>query len=97
MVVSQGLDPGSESCCTQGQMGDGACAGNQGSRLQISKLTAGGKLQCTWEYNMPLCWLIQPTIHMNKLNRCRTAATAWRCWRSLTGKAQRPYSRRPRY
>jgi hypothetical protein len=35
-------------------MDDGACAGNQGSRLRISKLTAGGKLQSTWEYNMPL-------------------------------------------
>ncbi len=67
MVVSQGLDPGSESCCTQRQMGDGACASNQVSRLRISKLTAGGKLQSTWDYNMPLCWLIQPTIRLNKL------------------------------
>src|SRR6266568_8440677 len=97
MVVSQGLDPGSESCCTQTQIGDGACAGNQGSRLRISNLTAGGKLQSTWEYNMPLCWLIQPTIRLNKLNRYRSSATAW--WRSqlLTGKAQRRYSRRLRY
>jgi len=38
---------------------------------------AGGKLQPTWEYNMPLCWLIQPTIRLNKLNRCRSSATAW--------------------
>src|SRR6266849_6144434 len=41
------------------------------------ELTAGGKLQSTWEYNMPLCWLIQPTIRLNKLNRCRSSATAW--------------------
>jgi len=47
-------------------MDDGACAGNQGSRLRISKLPAGGKLQSTWEHNMPLCWLIQPTIRLNK-------------------------------
>jgi len=60
-----GLDPGSESCCTQRQMDDGACAGNQVSRLRMSKLMAGGKLQSTWEYNMPLCWLIQPTIRLN--------------------------------
>jgi len=25
---------------------------------EYQKLTAGGKLQSTWEYNMPLCWLI---------------------------------------
>jgi hypothetical protein len=75
----------------------GVCAGNQASRLRISKLTAGGKLQSTWEYNMPLCWLIQPIIRQNKLNLCRSSATAW--WRSqlLTGKARRRYSRRPRY
>jgi hypothetical protein len=60
MVVSQGLDPGSESCCTQRQMGDGACASNLVSRLLISKATAGGKLQSTWDYSMPLCWLTQP-------------------------------------
>ena len=35
--MPQGLDPGSESCCTQRQMDDGACAGNQVSRLRISK------------------------------------------------------------
>src|ERR1700730_7248630 len=78
-------------------MDDGACAGNQVSRLPISKLTAGGKHQSTWEYNMPLCWLIQPTIRLNKLNPCRSSATAWWRWRSLTGKAQRRYSHRPRY
>src|SRR5450432_3567237 len=97
MVVSQGLDSGSESCCTHRQMGDGACASNQVSRLPISKVTAGGKLQSTWDYNMPLCWLIQPTIRLNKLNRCRMKVTAWWHWQWLTGKGQRPYSRRPRY
>src|SRR5258705_12936683 len=61
-------------------MDDGACAGNRVRRLRISKLTAGGKLQSTWEYNMPLCWLIQPTIRLNKLNRCRSSATAWWPW-----------------
>src|SRR5882757_8587904 len=97
MVVPQGLEPGSGSCCTQRQMDDGACAGNQVSRLRMSKLMAGGKLQSTWEYNMPLCWLIQPTIRLSKLNLCRSPATAWWRWRSLTGKAQRRYSRRPKY
>jgi len=96
-VVPQGLDPGSESCCTQRRMDDGACAGNQVRRLRISKLMAGGKLQSTWEYNMPLCWLIPPIIRRNKLNRCRSSATAWWRWQSLTGKAQRRYSLRPRY
>jgi len=76
MDVSQALDPGSESRCTQRQMGDGACADNQISRLPISKVTAGGKLQSTWDYNMPLCWLIQPTIRLNKSNRCRSSVTA---------------------
>ena len=71
-------------------MDDGACAGNQVSRLRISKLTAGGKLQSTWEYNMPLCWLIQPIIRLNKLNRCRSSATAWWRWQSLTEKAPAP-------
>jgi hypothetical protein len=78
-------------------MDDGACAGNQVSRLQLSKLTAGGKLQSTWEYNMPLCWLIQPTIRLNKLNRYQSSATAWWRWPSLTGKDQRWYYRRRRY
>src|ERR1700722_11293489 len=97
MVVSQGLDPGSESYCTQRQMGDGAFARNQASRLPIAKVTAGGKLQSAWDYNMPLCWLIQPTIRLYKLNRYRSSAMAWWRWQSLTGKAQRRYSRRPRY
>src|ERR1700692_2175990 len=95
-VVPQGLDPGSESCCTQRQMDDGACAGNQVSRLRISKLTAGGKLQSTWEYNMPLCWLIQPIIRQNKLNLCRSSGTAWWPSQLLTGKGQPRSSRRPR-
>jgi hypothetical protein len=60
-------------------MDDGACAGKQVSRSRISKPMAGGKLQSTWEYNMPLCWLIQPTVRLNKLNLCRSLATAW--WR----------------
>ena len=90
MVVSQGLDPGSESCCTQRQMGDGACASNQVSRLPISKVTAGGKLQSTWDYNMPLCWLIQPTIRLNKLNRCRSSVTAWWRWQSSNGEGPAP-------
>src|SRR5712691_8424088 len=96
-VVPQGLDPGSESSCMQRQMDDGACAGNQVSRLRISKVTAGGKLQSTWEHNMPLCWLIQPTIRPYKLNRYRSPATAWWRWQPLTGKAPRRYSRRPRH
>src|SRR5260370_9586756 len=96
-VVPPRLDASSESCCMQRQMDDGACAGNQVSRLQISKLTAGGKLQSTWEYNMPLCWLIQPIIRRNKLNRCRSSATAWWRWQLLTGKAQPRYSGRPIY
>jgi hypothetical protein len=76
MVASQGLDPGSESRCTQRQTGDGACAGNPIIRLPISKVTAGGKLQSTWDCNMPLCWLIQPTIRLNKLKRYRSSVTA---------------------
>src|SRR6201982_2994997 len=81
----------------QRQMDDGAYAGNQVNRLRISKQTVGGKLQSTWDYNMPLCWLIQPIIRLNKLNRCRSSATAWWRWQSSTEKAQRRYSRRPRY
>ncbi len=88
--VPPGLDPGSDSSCTQKQMDDGACAGNQVSRLHISKLTAAGKVQSTWDYNMPLCWLTQPIIRQNKLNCCPSPATAWWRWQLLTGKAPAP-------
>jgi len=39
------------------------------------------------EYNMPLCWLIQPIIRRNKLNLSDRRMAWWR-WQSLTGKAQ---------
>src|ERR1700733_1173395 len=97
MVASPGLNRGNELCCTQGQMDDGASASNQVSRLPISKETAGGKVLSTWDYNMPLCWLIRPTIHRSRLNRCRAQVTAWRRWQWLTGEGHRLYCRRRRY
>src|SRR6201990_2315012 len=69
-------------------MGDGAFIGEQVRRLRTSNLTAGGKLRSNWERNTPLCWLIQPTTRLTRLNRYRSSATVWRRWPSFAGEGE---------
>jgi len=72
---AQGLEPGSESCCTQRQMDDGRVPAT-GTPFTNIETDGRWKLQPTWNTISALL-LIQPTIRLNKLNRCRSSATAW--------------------
>jgi len=77
-------------------MDDGACAGNQVSRLRVSKLMAGGELQSTGIQYAAL--LVDPTYNPpEQTESLPIVGNSVVALAVVNGEGAAPYSRRPRY